>query len=96
MKTLQTPLTNQIDNESDEDSDKEIIPTPKLVEKSLPRTSKRNGPDADPSDSWEGPAGGERSGRGGRRGGYGNDAGMVLSSNGCIKPSLKSACQGRC
>lgn len=73
------PLTDKkkIDKESDEGSDKEVVPTPKVVEKPLPRTGKRNGHEVDPSDSWEGQTGGDRGGRGGRgRGGYGNEAGM--------------------
>lgn len=55
------------------------MPTPKVVEKPLPRTGKRNGHEADTSDSWGGQTGGDRGGRGGRgRGGYGTEAGMLL------------------
>lgn len=57
------------------------MPTPKVVEKPLPRTGKRNGHEADPSDSWGEQTGGDRGGRGGRgRGGYGSEAGMLFSA----------------
>lgn len=57
------------------------MPTPKIVEKPLPRTGKRNGHEVDPSDSRGGQTGGERGGRGGRgRGGYGNEAGRLFSA----------------
>lgn len=54
------------------------MPTPKVVEKPLSRTGKRNGHEVDPSDSWEGQTGGDRGARVGRgRGGHGNEAGML-------------------
>jgi hypothetical protein len=69
-------LTHALGNDPDEDSDREPAPPPKVVEKSLPRSSKRNAPEVPPSESRRG-AESERGGRGGRRGGHsGNDDGM--------------------
>ena len=65
-------------NDPDEDSDREPEPAPKVVEKTLPRSSKRNAPDVAPSEP-RGGAEAERGGRGGRRGGYsGNEDGMSI------------------
>lgn len=63
-------------NDPEEDSDREPEPAPKVAEKTLPRSSKRNAPDVAPSES-RGGGEAERGGRGGRRGGHsGNDDGM--------------------
>lgn len=74
-----TPLTAGIGNEHDEDSDKESEPPPKVADKPVARTGKRNAPDTAPSESYGGGAGGDRAGRGGPRSGYsGNDEGTLL------------------
>lgn len=79
--TAKTANRENLGNDSDEGSDKEIVRAPKVVDKPLSRTGKRNGHEADPGDSWGGQTAGDRGGRGGRgRGGYGNEAGMLLLS----------------
>lgn len=68
-------------NDPEEDSDREPEPAPKVAEKPLARSSKRNAPDVAPSES-RGGAEAERGGRGGRRGGYsGNDDGMSIETS---------------
>ena len=57
-------------NDHDEDSDKEPEPPPKVIDKPLPRTSKRNAPDPTANENRAPASGGDRGGRGGRRGGF--------------------------
>lgn len=74
-------LTRGTGNDPDEDSDREPEPAPKVAEKTLPRSSKRNAPDVAPSESRGGPEA-ERGGRGGRRGGYSeNEDGMSIKNS---------------
>ncbi|KAI9680903.1 MAG: hypothetical protein M1829_000983 [Trizodia sp. TS-e1964] len=63
---------SQPGNSHDEDSDKEPEPPTRAVEKTLPRTTKRNAPDVAPSNSnaGHGDATADRGARGGRRGGF--------------------------
>jgi hypothetical protein len=73
------PANQRTGNDHDEDSDKEPEPPTKVVDKPIARTSKRNAPDAPPSESRGGAIGGDRGGRGGRRGGFsGNEDGSCL------------------
>ena len=80
-------------NDHDEDSDKESEPEPKVMDKPLPRTSKRNTPDTAPGEARGGAASsGDRGGRGGRGGGYGGNDESTLYLN-SLSSHLLDACQ---
>lgn len=57
-----TNLYELLGNDHDEDSDKEPEPPPKVVDKPVARTSKRNAPDTTPSESRGGHSGHEEAG----------------------------------
>ena len=67
-------------NDSDQDSDKEPAPPPKVADKPVARTGKRDASGSAPSEARGAGAGGR--GRGERRGGFtGNDGGRFNPSS---------------
>ncbi|KAI9806323.1 MAG: hypothetical protein M1825_006438 [Sarcosagium campestre] len=65
-------LYELLGNDPEEDSDKEPEQPVRAIDKTLPRTTKRNAPDVAPS-AARGDSAGQRGGRGGRRGGFGGN-----------------------
>lgn len=63
-------LAIYLGNDHDEDSDKEPEPPTKVADKPLGRSSKRDAPDVRPGGAQAERVGGDRGGRGGRRGGF--------------------------